>query len=220
MKIALGVLLMIGLIIGGGYYMDIRKIQKEQAIAAAIAAEKAEAERIALNKKFETVINELLGEIQKNMAQYKTRRDLVAGLIQPENNPEPVYTLENYKFMAEVIPDLYAQMDRIMKIFEAAEKSIYALIEKESENSRQSIITAWGKIKTAQIANYTAYFTSEQDILGAYMDLMKFYAEKRGVSAYDPGARIIVFRDPADNARAEELRRIIDELNAMQKNSQ
>lgn len=202
-------------IVGGASILHFKNLR--------IEAEKTRAEQEAQNRKdrevkaaFEDLLNSFLREVERNALEYRQRRQILSGLVKPENLGKPEYAEENASLAESTILALNIQMDEIMNAFAKADEEISALTQELSEEERLAAAQKWAEVRKKQRDMFAAYFASERDIIGAYKELIDFYAVKRDGMSVDVANGKIRFSSPEDQEKAEEIKRRIEALNSAQ----
>ena len=72
----------------------------------------------------------------------------------------------------------------------------------DAPQDRAGIVESWKMQRDKRANQFLAYFTSEQEIIGAYNELLKLYADKRGAMSVDVANKKIMFTNPADQVAA------------------
>ena len=200
---------------GGGIAAYSLKKAPEAAPAPVVQAptpEQAVAEQQAFHQKFEDVLNGFLKSVQTKAVDYKNRRKVITELVKPENLGQAAYVQENQQLMTTLVPELKVKMDEIMAVFNEAETSIRETIATQPAEKQEGILNDWRAVRDKQASHYLAFFASEQDILGAYQELMNFYQAKQGAYTYDESTLSLLFNNPADKPQERTLRERIKEM--------
>lgn len=202
------------LLAGGAYfvYSSQQAATPPAPVEQAPSADQAAAEQQAFNKKFDEVMDGFVKTVQARAIDYKNRRKVITELVKPENLGQAAYVQENQQLMTTLVPELKVKMDEIMAVFNDAETNIRQTISTQPPEKQEEIINQWRSVRDKQASHYLAFFASEQDILGAYQDLMNFYQAKQGGYTYDESTLSLLFNNPADKPQEHALRERIKEM--------
>ncbi len=209
------------LLAGGAYAVYIPYIEPSASAAASEPAaqgipQQGAATQAEFNKTFQNVLNTFLKDVQIKAKEYKSRRKVIIELVKPQNLGNPAYVQENQQMMDTLIPELKAKMDEIMAVFNQAETDIRSAISTQPADKQQSILNKWRSVRDEQANTYLAFFSSENDILQVYQEMMQFYKDRQGAYAYDEVTRSLLFTNPADKPHEHALRDRIKELESVQ----
>jgi hypothetical protein len=189
--------------------------QAEPGVAtqAAVDAHETEAD---FNKKFQAVLDSFVKDVQIKASEYKSRRKVVIELVRPQNLGDAAYVQENQQMMDTLIPELKAKMDEIMGVFGAAEANIREAIAAQPQEKQEEILNKWRGVRDEQASHYLAFFSTENEILAAYAEMMQFYRERQGAYSYDESTNSLLFSNPADKPAEQLLRDRIKDMESAQ----
>lgn len=220
---ALLVLSLLIVLSGGGYILYQNNMHKQEVAAqkaAEEAAAKEEVERKAaaqkvLSKKFEDFLNGFLQDMAKGTQEYKKARGVLEDLVDPANLRAPDYIHENARLAENTVMSLQLQMDDIMQNFEDADQAAQSLINQFDGEGQKVVQAKWVATRDQNASQYMAFFTMDQDILNAYLELMEFYDAHREDVEVDVEHNRVNFTDPSLEEEEALLRGRIMELEAM-----
>ena len=215
-------LLVVALLImlsGGGYILYQNNQQKQAEIARELAeAEALKAEQeAALKAEFDDFLKAFLTDIQTNVVEYKKQRKVLEGLSKPVNLRQNEYIEENARLAESTVMGLQLQMDSIMGLFETANETVQILVEKFEDTEKEPIQKSWAELRDENIEKFTTYFTAEQDLTMAYLELIEFYNAQRDALEVDVENDRIVFQDIALQEQEAMLRGKVLELKTARK---
>jgi class 3 adenylate cyclase len=203
--ILISLLAMLG--IGGGFlYLNNLQKQSAELVAEKQALKEAADKRQATLEAVEDFLNGFLREVNDAAREYKQRRVILTNLAQPENMTTPEYIAENGSLAESTLMALQLQMDKIMGVFKTADEKFEALVGVLKEGDQPAVRRKWEDERKAQTDLFMGYFSSEQSVLKAYGDLIRFYAEKKDTLKIDSAAKTISFEAPEDHAKHDELK--------------
>jgi outer membrane murein-binding lipoprotein Lpp len=222
-------LLVIALLIvlaGGGYILNEDHKRKQAAIEKIEAEEQAKAEEAARIKaeelaakkqEFEDFLNAFLKDVYAKMQEYRQARKVVDNLDKPSNLTKAEYARENAVFAEQTIMDLELQMGEIMLSFQQADVEAEPLIEKFDEEDQAAIRSEWEKVHAANSEQFTQFFSMDQDILRAQLELLQFYAEHSDGLFVNLNRKLVMFEDRELNKQANVLKSKVEELKKLRK---
>lgn len=196
--------------------------QNQEQKRAEMAAEQARLEQVAQEERarhmqaVEDFLNGFLHDIQKAALEYKNRRRVLVSLSQPQGMKTAEYVEQNADLAESTILALQLQMDKIMKMFNKSDEDFAALIAFLDEADRPGLEQKWQQERKAQADLFMGYFASEQDVLKAYGELMRFYEARKSVMHIDESGQNFVFDSPEDAAEAQKLQDEIKKVSAQQ----
>ncbi|MCB1651800.1 MAG: hypothetical protein KDI46_07095 [Alphaproteobacteria bacterium] len=218
---------------GGGYMLyqgqsvklaqqHAARAQAEKDQRAAIAreemerAEEIQAREAALKEKFEDFLNGFLQDVSENVREYGESRKVLSGLVDPINMRAPEYIEENYALSETVILRLQLQMDKIMGVFEQADKDFVVLLDQWPVSQKDIIEGAWQQTRDQQAGLYIAYFESEQELIKVIQDFLAFCNEKRDSVTYDEESGNLLFKTEAEQEQYVGYLNKMNEIKSVQ----
>jgi len=166
---------------------------------------------IKFAKDSENFLNGFLKELAQVTREYKLHRRIFKEVVDPfylegTENAEKAYS----GFREEIAPALRAKAQKVVGVFEKAEKNFKKLIAShEKDKSGKELITAWEDLKKAQMPALIAYLENDEKLIVAHEKLLKFYFVHSKLYSVDPEAGAIVFKNPKYQ---EEERRLVGEI--------
>lgn len=219
MKVKLWHVFLVGAIVAAGVgVVYVRHVEQARQEAARLEAEQAAQAQKDREQRaaFEDFLNGFLRGVEESAREYRQRRQVLAGLVRPENLRSPEYVSENASLAESTVLALHIQMDEIMGAFETADGDIAALAAGLSGDGRAAVEQKWQDVRAQQQEKFLAYFASERDVLAAYKALMDFYAARKDGFSVDAESGQVRFTAPEDQAEAATLQSRIDVLSAAQ----
>jgi class 3 adenylate cyclase len=199
------------LAIGGGFLqLNNLKHQAEQRVAEKQAAE----QRQANLQSIEDFLNGFLKEVNDGAREYKQRRVILTNLAEPQNMTSPEYITENASLAESTLMALQLQMDKIMGAFKTADEKFEGLVTVLKEDDQPAVRKKWEDERKEQTDLFMGYFASEQNVLKAYGDLLRFYAEKKDVLKITDDA--ITFEAPEDQTKHDALKAALKQAQEQQ----
>lgn len=202
---------LLAVLAGGGYAAYHFDLLKQPEAEQSVAAVETSTEN---RQAFEDFLNDFLKQVATEAQAYKQRRTVLVSLLQPENLKNSAYIQENEKLAEETTQGLQAQMDKIMSAFDQGDQKVAELVEHFAPEDRAGILESWKTQRDKRANQFLAYFTSEQEIIGAYNELLKLYADKRDAMSVDVANKKIMFTNPEDQVAADQ---ITDKIAALSK---
>ena len=223
---ALLVLALLIVLSGGGYILyqnhmktqaEMAEQQAEEARLEKEAAEKKAAEDAKLKQEFEDLLNGFLDSVYTQMREYKSARAVLGELMKPENLSSPEYIAENAVLAESTVMSLQLQADDVMRSFERANEQFKELVQRFDEEEREPVQEEWDEIMDTRVEQFTAFFTMDQDVLMAQLELMEFYDAHKDTITVDEENGHMIMETPELQEEEALLRGEIMEMKAMQK---
>ncbi|MCB1782723.1 MAG: hypothetical protein KDI13_01890 [Alphaproteobacteria bacterium] len=154
---------------------------------------------LALEKSFETVLNDFLKEFRDKAADYKEQRFLLMEITEPINFETPQYAADNFNlFKNHLAPTLHKNAIEVMGVFDSYGKKVQALLASEPKETQDKIWGEWQNMRARQVDVYIKYFEQEDRLIAAYEELLKFYYQRANMYHYDKKSDKLVFSMPPD----------------------
>lgn len=206
---------------GAGFYMLKKKEQDAelQEIREQARLEEVRAlHRMALYKKFETILNAFIADFSKQISTYKKHRSILKEILLPYNFETPEYAKESYEtFHNEIAPSLRREAISVMDVFASKRKDVKSLLKSEPPEDSATILDEWKKMETEKVQIYIDFFDSEDALLKAYDDLLKFYYVQSNFYTVDRNTGVMEFKDENIALQEKELLGAIDAIKNNQK---
>ncbi len=203
-------------IIGAYLYYDHQEQAKKSQIQAQLQQEQKAKQALQQRTadKFETLLNNLLADIQKTAQHYKKNRQVLTELILPKNLKKTSFIEDNYALMERLILNLNGDMDEIIARFEKADENVKLFLGAipEDSNYGDEIRERWNKTQQDYVENYLSFFKREAVLLAQYRLIMQFIYNYRSRVTYEANTNQLRFTTPQLNAQYKALNNSLDEL--------
>lgn len=177
-------------------------------------ASKAQVEDIS--PRIEAAMENFTGQVNEKALAYRQQRKVLSEMARPENLRTPEYIGENFNLMQSMIPELRLKMNDLLQAFESTEQEIQVILQEQPEETRQMVLNKWQPMKEKQMAQYVNFFAAEEEILGAYQELMAFYKDRSASIQVDPATDVILFENPEDQVQSDQYWEKIRQLTEKQ----
>ncbi len=204
--------------IGGAaayYYLGHAKEQPKTIVAQPDGRPETEVEKTSENempaqepsieKKFETLLNDLLKNVSGQMAEYKNQRKILIEAVKPVNLRSPEYVKENYTLVQSAAPELRQKMDALMQVFAQTGAQVESLVATQDTETRDAVLAKWKSMEKEQVGKYISFFEAEEKNIQAYEALISFLHETSSDFVVDLENDTIAYKNPQNEAKYQEL---------------
>lgn len=209
---ALFLILIIGLLGAGGYYIH-KKNEAQRLETQRIAQELEEkrlADKAALDALFTKYTDNFKAEIRKNVLEYSQNKNLIKQIISPYNYENTQFAKENYTlFMNDIAPTMRKKSADIINLFQTYQDQIKKDLEKHTTENQKEFLVRWKAMSDEMLNLYIAYFTNEEDYIVAHENLIKFYYTHSKRYSVDIENNVFLFDDDKDAKRHLNLKSAI-----------
>ncbi len=218
--------LVVGALVGTGFFMHKRNMAEQKQVqqnAEAVVAQVRKAGKLemqkqaALRDEFEMFLKQFTDQLQVDMQKYKATRNVLNALEDTDNLVRPDYIDGNADLAESTVLSLEESAAEIMMRFEKADNRSQDLIPQFKDvQEQENIRTSWAKVRDENMKLMRAFFTMDQEILNAQLELIEFYRTNKDVMDIDENGDIVFMQDSIGQ-RAQVLKDSIEELRKMQK---
>ena len=163
------------------------------------------AQEPSIEKKFETLLNDLLKNVSGQMTEYKNQRKILIEAVKPVNLRSPGYVKENYTLVQSIAPELRQKMDGLMQVFSKTGEQVESLVATQNAETRDAILAKWKAMENEQVGKYISFFEAEEKNIQAYEALISFLQETSSDFTVDLENDRIAYKSPQNEARYREL---------------
>ncbi|HBR69442.1 MAG TPA: hypothetical protein DEA55_08720 [Rhodospirillaceae bacterium] len=163
------------------------------------------AQEPGIEKKFETLLNDLLKNVSGQMAEYKNQRKILVEAVKPVNLRSPAYVKENHTLVQSVAAELRQKMDALMQVFSQTGTEVESLVSTQDSETRDSVLAKWKAMENEQVGKYISFFEGEEEDIRAYEALISFLNETASDFEVDLENDRITYKSPENEARYQEL---------------
>ncbi len=191
------------------------KIQKQEEI------DRLEAEHqknVAKQKRemqalFDVYLKQFVLDLKQGVQRYKKARKIIYDLVQPYNFETPEYARENYKIFTEnVAPTLRQESDNVIGIFAYYQALLETDLQNKDGSIQQEFSNEWKAMSSEQAGVYVNFFTSQEELLRAYEELIKFYYVYSKLYDVDVEENEFSFKRDQDAQLHDKLLKAVEDL--------
>ncbi len=170
-------------------------------------------------KTFEDFLNGFLGQLTKNVRDYKKDRRILKEVLNSFNLEGTSNIEKSYKvFREEIAPMLRKKRHDIIDIFKREDERILVLLEKQPKQTQEKIIKQWKDIKNEHLSGLIDFFELEEQLIQAHEKILKFYFVHSKLFRVDLQSGKIIFSQEKYRMQETELLKDIEDIRSRQKN--
>lgn len=182
------------------YVKEMRKAEEERQRAEALALYEAEFQEV--QALFDTYINNFISDLKVAMRDYRETRLVLPRMVAAYNFETPDYAKENYSiFVEDIAPSLREKANNVLQIFARYEQMLKKDLGGRNSKIEADFSKRWQEMSDEQLEIYVNYFMREEELIGAYDNLMRFYVRYSNLYTIDPDDEVFVFKREEDKAR-------------------
>ncbi len=176
-----------------------------------------ENESVLFAKKFERFLNRFLKNFASEVREYKEFRRVLKEFKSPVNLENTTFAKESYDmFRQEIAPALRKKAHAVMLVFQDANEQVDILLMDQPKDTQERLKQVWKQMEYEHVHALVGFFESEETLVQAYEDLLKFYYVHSKNYTVSTAGKIIFTKDAYAEKEKALLKRI-DDIKAAQR---